>query len=193
MANYRGVSSDTRKQITAFRQRVYELVEVTVYDTDAGADYTAYISNAPFDITTMGHTYRAVGSVLGFSDIEENADFSITSCTVTLNGINSQDVKLFLTANYTDRKIKIYRVWLKDDNTIAGSALLVFDGRINSPVISDDGGKCTIGVQASSHWADYDRRNGRHTNFDEQQFWFPGDKGFEFVALESRDLKWGSQ
>jgi hypothetical protein len=192
MANYRGVSSDTRKRITALKQTVYELLEVTVYDNTTSSNYTAYITNCSFDITTNGHTYRAVGTMLGFSDVEENSDFTITQCTITVNGINSQDVKLFLTANYTDRKVKIYRVWLNEDNAVAGSALLIFDGRINTPVISDDGGKVTIGIQASSHWADYDRRNGRHTNFDEQQFWFPGDKGFEFVALESKDLKWGS-
>jgi hypothetical protein len=195
MSNFRGVATDAalRKRITAFTQRVYELVELTVYDTTTSADYTARVTNAPFDLTIGGLTYRAVGNILGFSDIEEATDFTISSVTVTLNGINSADVKLFLTARYVDKPIKIYRVWLDERNIVVSSPLLIFDGLINNPVISDDGARVTIGVEASSHWAAYDRRNGRHTNFDEQQFWFAGDLGFEFVASESRDLKWGSK
>lgn len=199
MANFRDVGTEVLKQATSFTQRVYELLELTVYDTDISANHTAYITNAPFNITIGANEYVAVGSMLGFSEIEENSDFTITQVTVSLNGLQSADVALFLRANYTDRPLKIYRVWLDVDQQTVGNPLLIFDGRIDRPVINDDGKSCTIGCTASSHWADYDRRAGRHTNYDEQIYWSlqmaspSTDKGFEFTGNNIKDLKWGSK
>lgn len=199
MANFRDVGTSVLAEATSITQRVYELLELTVYDTDASADHTAYITNAPFNLTIGGNEYVAVGSMLGFSDIEENSDFTITQVTVSLNGLQSADVALFLRANYTDRPLKIYRVWLNTAQQVVGNPLLIFDGRIDHPVIQDDGQRCTIGCTASSHWADYDRRAGRHTNYDEQIYWSgkmasPNvDKGFEFTGNNIKDLKWGSK
>ena len=199
MANFRGMSASTVAEATSFTQRVYELLEITVYDTDISANYTSYVTNAPFDISTGGNTYRGVGNMLGFSDVEENSDFTITQVTVSLVGLQSADVSLFLRANYTDRPLKIRRVWLDNSQQPVGSALLIFDGRIDRPIIQDDGKTCTIGCTASSHWADYDRRAGRHTNFDEQIYWSQKmtspntDKGFEFTGNTIKDLKWGSK
>ena len=199
MANFRAVGTAVLAEATSYTQRVYELLELTVYDTDISADYTSYITNAPFNITIGGNTYIALGGMLGFSEIEENSDFTITQVTVSLQGLQSQDVSLFLRANYTDRPLKIYRVWLDTAQQTVGSPLLIFDGRIDRPIINDDGRSCTVGCTASSHWADYDRRAGRHTNFDEQIYWSlrmvnpSTDKGFEFTGNSIKDLKWGSK
>ena len=193
MSNYRGANTTLIKEVTSLSQRVYELVSLTVFDITLNQDYTSYFTNAPFPITVGGHTYRAIGGMLGFSDVEEHSDFTISQVTVSLNGLASKDVALFLGANYTDRPLKIYRVWLDTSNQVVSDPMLIFDGRIDKPIINDDGKSATIGCTASSHWADYDRRAGRHTNFDEQQYWFPGDKGFEFVSVNTKDLKWGSK
>lgn len=199
MSNYRGATTPLISQITSLSQRVYELVSLTVYDLDLSADYTSYFTNAPFPITYGGNVYRATGGMLGFSDVEEHSDFTISQVTVSLNGLSSKDVKHFLRANYTDRPLKIYRVWLDTANQVVATPMLIFDGRIDKPIINDDGRSATIGCTASSHWADYDRRAGRHTNYDEQIYWSmkmsspSTDKGFEFVSVNTKDLKWGSK
>lgn len=190
--NYRGLSTDTLNKATALTQRCYEMVGISVFDPDANQVVTSRISNCPFNLTVNGHTVYGIGNILNFTDVEEAADFSITQVTVSLNGLLNTDVRFFMNANYTDRPLKIYRVWLDDSNQIVGSPLLIFDGRIDHPIISDDGKSCTIGCTASSHWADYDRKAGRHTNFDEQQYWFGGDLGFEFSGDSTKDIKWGS-
>lgn len=198
MANFRGMTTAVVAEATSLNQRVYELLELTVFDTDLNADYTSYVTNAPFSITVLGNTYTALAGMLGFSDVEENSDFTITQVTVSLAGLQSADVSMFLRANYTDRPLKIRRVWLSTSQQVLGTPLLIFDGRIDRPIISDDGKSCVIGCTASSHWADYDRRAGRHTNFDEQIYWSQSmqnpsiDKGFEFTGNNIKDLKWGN-
>jgi hypothetical protein len=54
-----------------------------------------------------------------------------------------------------------------------------------------DEGSCTIAISATSHWVDFERRPGRHTNHAEQQVWFPGDLGFEFSSEIVKEIRWG--
>ena len=72
--------------------------------------------------------------------------------------------------------------------------IAIFDGRADSPMIEEDpdSGKCVVVLAAAQHWVDFERRPGRHTNHEEQQIWFPGDKGFEFVSGLNREIKWGA-
>jgi hypothetical protein len=49
-----------------------------------------------------------------------------------------------------------------------------------------------VRVRATSLFADFERRTGRHTNDAEQQIHYPGDKGFEFVSeLRDKQINWG--
>jgi hypothetical protein len=64
---------------------------------------------------------------------------------------------------------------------------------MHKPVIQEnpDEGTCTLAIEAASHWVDFERRSGRHTNHAEQQVWFAGDKGFEFASEVMKDIPWG--
>jgi hypothetical protein len=67
----------------------------------------------------------------------------------------------------------------------------VFDGRISSYSINDDNGSSEISIEMSSQWKDFELVNGRKTNRNSQQYYFPTDKGFDFSGVVVRDLKWG--
>jgi hypothetical protein len=167
-------------------------------------DYT-YLTNAPYNIkvtaaqaVAMGlpistaQTFLAVGPFLQFSTIEESADFQITSVTVSLGGMRGEDLALFLTNQYIDQPVKVWRVWLDSDGHTVDDPVLIFSGNIDKPVITDDPeGAVTIGCSASSQWITYTRTNGRHTNNDEQQTFYPNDTIFKFAADAIKDLKWG--
>ena len=43
----------------------------------------------------------------------------------------------------------------------------------------------------ASHWADFEKKAGRFSNNNSQQYFFSGDVGFEYAANTVKDLKWG--
>lgn len=196
----------TASQITANNlqnAKFFELLYIRVRDTGTSSYEHTYISNAPYDITvdtniaSMGigngvQTFTALGPFLQFGNVDESADFQINSVTVTLGGVRDADLALFLDNQYLDQPIKIFRVWYTSDGAMIDDPVMIFDGRIDKPVISDDPENgITIGCAASSQWVDYERRAGRHTNPSEQKFFFPTDTGFKFANIAIKDLKWG--
>lgn len=202
MAN-RNLSS---QQITANNlqnAKFFELLYLRVRDTGTSALEHTFISNAPYDISvdtsisSMGiglgvQTFTALGPFLQFGNVDETADFQINSVTITLGGVRDSDLELFLGNQYLDQPMKIFRVWYDDSGTRIGDPVMIFDGRIDKPVISDDPENgITIGCAASSQWVDYERRAGRHTNPSEQRFFFPTDTGFKFANIAIKELKWG--
>jgi len=181
----------------------FELLYLRVRDTGSATFEHTYISNAPYDITvdtniaSMGigqgtQTFTALGPFLQFGNVDESADFQINQVTITLGGIRDGDLALFLDNQYLDQPVKIFRVWYTGSGAMIDDPVMIFDGRIDKPVISDDPQNgITIGCSASSQWVDYERRAGRHTNPSEQTFFFPGDTGFKFANIAIKDLKWG--
>jgi hypothetical protein len=182
----------------------YELLYIRTRESGtSNFDYT-YITNAPYDVrvtgaqaTAMGiesttQKFLAVGPFLQFSSIEESADFQITSLTIGLAGMRAQDLALFLSNQYIDQPVKVWRIWFNTDGQLVGDPVLIFSGNIDKPVVSDDPDSgVTIGCSASSQWITYNRTAGRHTNNDEQVFFYPGDTIFKFAADAIKDLKWG--
>lgn len=183
----------------------YDLLYIRTRESGtANYDYT-YITNAPYDIrvtaaqaSSMGlepaasQKFLAVGNFLQFSVIEESADFQITSMTIGLAGMRSSDLNLFLSNQYIDQPVKIWRVWFDTSGQMVGDPVLIFSGNIDKPVVTDDPDSgVTIGCSASSQWITYTRTAGRHTNNDEQVFFYPGDTIFKFSADAIKDLKWG--
>lgn len=183
----------------------YELLSIRTRESGTSDyDYT-YITNAPYDIrvsnaqaVSMGldqaisQKFLAVGNFLQFSSIEESADFQITSMTIGLSGMRASDLSDFLSNQYIDQPVKVWRVWFDTDGTMVDDPVLIFSGNIDKPVVSDDPDSgVTIGCSASSQWITYSRTAGRHTNNDEQVFYYPGDTIFKFSADAIKDLKWG--
>lgn len=192
----------------------HELLYIRTRDSGTeNLDYT-YLTNAPYDITVsaaqatamdMGSTvptkFLAVGPFLSFSNIEESADFQISTMTVSLSGMRGEDLALFLQNQYIDQPLVIWRVWLDDLGQMIGNPVQIFRGQIDRPVIRDDPqGQVVIGCTAASQWVDYQRTAGRRTNNNEQQFidtrYYGGttaniDIGFKFAGDAITNLKWG--
>lgn len=192
----------------------HELLYIRTRDSGSvNYDYT-YLTNAPYDIqvtaaqavamridSTVDTNFLAVGPFLSFSNIEESADFQITTMTVSLSGMRGEDLALFLENQYIDQPLMIWRVWLDDRGVMVGNPVQIFSGQIDRPVIRDDPqGQVVIGCTAASQWVDYQRTAGRRTNNNEQQFldtrYYGGttaniDIGFKFAGDAITNLKWG--
>ena len=184
----RGASSEFIAEILKSSNQPVYLVEVW-FD-----DGTIRMTDAWINVLWSTNTYTANGHFLGFSGLSETSDMSIPNVTVQVSAVDQTWISIALSKPYIDRRIAIYKAFLDYRLAIISNPLLVFDGRIDSMEISDDpnNGTCTIAVTASSQWVDFQRTPGRHTNDPEEQIWFPGDRGFQFVTNINREIKWGS-
>jgi hypothetical protein len=162
---------------------------------------TVYATDAPFPIAWNGNTYPALGHLLSYDGLEENADLREARVGVSLSGVDQVYISAVLAENYLDRPLRVYRAFLDGQGGVIVDPFALFEGVMDFPEIAEDPhaappapglGTCTVTVEASSHWADFGRRPGRHTNDNEQQFHFPGDKFFEFVSEQNRTFQWGS-
>ena len=153
--------------------------------------HTVYITNGGFDVTYDGNVYIALGQFLSVSDIQETGDLQVNTVNIGLSGIPSDILNLFFNYIYTNRRVVVRRAYFNEINLLIG-AITIFDGRMDKPVVQDDPNSSTVvAVECRNQWADFERKSGRHTNNNEQQAFFPGDKGFEYSSQVVQDIKWG--
>lgn len=186
MAN-RGATEAVLMELAKSQNQPFHLVEVGF---DNGP---LYLTDAWTNVSWAGHVYTALGHFLGFSDIEESIELSVANLTAQLSGVDQSAVSSVLTENYIDRPVRIYKGFFNDAMAVVADPILIFEGRMDAPVIVEnpEDGSCTVSITASNAWVDFERKSGRHTNHEEQQLFFPGDKGFEFCSEITADIIWG--
>lgn len=154
-----------------------------------------YITDAYTTIIWGGKTYTALGHLLGFSDIEESSELQVSSLTAQLSGVDQSLISAVLSEYYIDRPLRIYKGFFDVNMAVIAEPVLIFEGRMDSPVIEEnpDDGTCKVAITASSAWVDFERMSGRHTNHEEQQIFFPGDLGFQYSSEVVKDITWGAK
>jgi len=143
------------------------------------------------DITWDAQTWIGAGNLVQISNIEETAEIKATGIVVTFNGIPADMISLVL---QDVRQGALGKVWLGflSSGTIVADPYLLFEGRIDTPVISEDAETCSIAITYESRLIDLSRpRASRYTDQDQQRE-FPGDLGMEFIpALQDKEIPWG--
>ena len=174
-------------EIAKEKVRMFHLVEF-YFDSE-----TIYFSMSYKDISWNGNTYLATGNLLNISDISEEVGLKVGAVSIKLSGVNQANIATALSEDYTDRPVKIYRGFLSEGYLIISDPMLMFDGRIDSFSLSEDieTGTSTLTWDVPSHWADFEKQSGRRCNMEDQQLYFPDDKGFDFTSEIVKDLKWG--
>lgn len=176
---------------TLLSKKTLQCFEMAYIDIDGGVRVT----NAPRNISYGGETFLSLGNFLGFSNVEETSKFQVSNITVSLSGIPAYDdgdssfISQFLQYDYVDKDVEIYRAFFDQDLFV--DAIMIFKGRIDNPIISDNPGEDLImAVETVNNWTDYERRAGRHTNDNEHQAFYSGDLFFEYSADTIKDIKW---
>ncbi|HEY3432554.1 MAG TPA: hypothetical protein VGK09_08400 [Rhodocyclaceae bacterium] len=158
-------------------------------------DISYYQCDAWRDISWNGNTWKANGHFLDFQGLTESYDMQIPRVTVSISAVDQTWISISLTKPYIGRPIRIYKALLDYTMSVITSPGLIFEGRMDGLSIEDDpqAGKCALVMECSNQWADFDRKPGRHTNHQDQQVFFPGDTGFQFVpGLANLNLSWGT-
>lgn len=143
------------------------------------------------DVFALGVNFPSSSHFLGIDNVKETAELRINSINITLSGVEQSYIALFLSANYIDTPVSVYRAVMSDSAAVIGSPILIFNGVMTSYEIQDSESDSTITISVASHWQDFEKENGRRTNNNSQKLHFPGDDGFEFAASSIKDLKWG--
>lgn len=142
-------------------------------------------------ITALSTTWTSSSHFLSAGDVTETSELRVNTLNLTLSGVEQSYVSAFLSQNYLDKGIQIYRALLNDSDSVIGSPILIFDGLMTGYSIEDSQDSSDVTVNAASHWKDFEKENGRRTNDNSQKIHFPSDEGFEFAAKTIKDLKWG--
>jgi len=183
----RGSTTAFQQEVVKYANRPVHLAEV-IFD-----DENVYMNDGYKDIVYDSKTYIAVGHFMGFSNIVEAVEVIVSKVTLSLSGVDQSMISRFLNKEYLDRTVKIYTAFLNSSQTLIANPVLIFEGRMDTPVIADDpiGGSSIVSVTATNTWVDFTRKTGRHTNHEEQQIFFTGDKGFEYASEIVKDITWG--
>lgn len=142
-------------------------------------------------VTKGADSFLAVGHLLGIGQTQETQELRIGSLQISLSAVDQAYVSIFLSSDYLNRRVRIWKAVLDSSGAIVGDAIPTFDGEITGFSIAEDQQSSTITVSCSSHWADFERKAGRLTNNNSQQYFFPTDTGFRFAANSIKDIKWG--
>jgi hypothetical protein len=199
MAN-RGITGNLLNELGEQIVTYFDCVSIATEQN--GSTVVYYVTNAPQDVTVDGNLYVAFGNFLSVGVIEEDAQLEIPQMAIQISGIapyetdaapydeSFMQTMLKDTTKYIDQPVKRYRVYF-DLNWADKGSVLLFQGRMsNASITYDIEGVSSVLLEASSHWIDFTRRNGRFTNQNSQQSRYPGDKGFEYSRLLFKDIKW---
>lgn len=152
---------------------------------------TLYITDYGINISYGGATYEAINGFLGMSEPAESKDLRVNSVNLTVSGVDQSFISIFLNQNWINRRVIIRRVVLDSSNAVIGTPISLFDGQISQFQIDESVDSSEVTISVASQWADFERKAGRLTNNNSQQYFFSGDKGFEFAANTVADIKWG--
>jgi len=163
---------------------------------------TDHVHDVSYDFGSGVETFIASGRMMGLSTIEEEQGISNPSISFSVSGANTSDVSIIMAEDYTNKRLTVRRGFYNTSNQtrdidIAGKPLIIFDGKINSWAFEDnpEDGVSVVTYEVASHWADWERTNGRKSNNENAKTAnnneFPNDKSFNYVYDQIGDRVWG--
>lgn len=139
------------------------------------------------DRTIESNTYTGTGNLLSIGGLEEVADMSAKSATLTLSGVPSELVSLALTEPYQNRQCRILFGVVNSSDIVE-----VFSGYMDKMTIEDSGDASTITLTVESKWVKLDRPNIRRYTSESQKSRYPTDTFFDWVSdLQDKEIVWG--
>lgn len=139
--------------------------------------------------TIEGNTYVGAGSFLGISGLEEVADLSARSITVTLSGLDQNVLTLALSEPYQRRTLRILFGVIG-----AADVVEVFSGFMNTMTIEDTAENGTVSVLVDSRLVELERASNRRYTSESHKARYPSDTFFDYVAdLQDKQIVWGRE
>lgn len=163
---------DVRDEFYRDHTFAVDLIEIQIQD-GSGSDDCLYLASGgidiAFDSTTAPdagtNTYSAQGEFISYTAIDETFDVVVGKFQITLSGLPSGYIDKFIGKNVEGQRIVVYKAFMDlNDFTIIQSPILMYDGTIYNVAIQENQNTCTIGLDITSQFADFERTAGRKTN-----------------------------
>lgn len=143
------------------------------------------------------NTYIGAGTALNMSVLEEVQDLSAAGITLTLAGLGTEGTELLtkaLTEEYQGKDVTIILGALDDSGDIIDDPIIVYKGFMDTLSINESAETSSISLTVENKLIMLRRNNERRYTDNDQKTYFPGDKGFEFVAsIAEKDMTWGGR
>ena len=138
-------------------------------------------------------TYLASDFIMGISEFSEQTELSKSSISLGLSGADQTFISTVLNENITNDTVDIFRGFLDNSSALISDPFLFYKGQIEGFSIAENDTASTINLSIVSHWADFEKKNGRKTNNTSQQRFFSTDVGMDFSSENVLDIKWGRE
>ena len=182
----RGLSATIQSRLASLSQVKVFRAEITTPSS------TVYYTDAPFDVDFNSNTYEAQADFLAVSNVEENAELIITGLTLSISGLKTANIQTFATSGIINKEVIMRSAYLDPtDNSIIDTPIIMFKGKISGYGVEDARDTCTIALNVSSTFANFDKVNGRRTNQDSFHREHPQDDGMEYSYRMLEEIKWG--
>ena len=185
----------TRSLTTAIKNELATNDIKPVHLITIGFGTPVNITDCSFDLTSSvsgsSVTYSASDFIMGVSNHTEETDITKSSVSISLSGADQTFISVVLNENVINDSVSIFRGLLADDNTLIADPFLLYKGNIESFEIQEGEKDSTVALSIVSHWADFEKKNGRKTNNTSQQRFFNTDVGMDFSSQTVQDIKWG--
>lgn len=155
------------------------------------------ITDCSFSLTSSvsgsSVTYSPSDFIVGVSDFTEEIDITKSSLAISLSGADQTFISTVLNENVTNDEVTIFRGLLDTNNSIIADPFMLYKGNIESFAINESTTSSIVNITVVSHWADFEKKNGRKTNNTSQQRFFNTDVGMDFSSETVQDVKWGRE
>ena len=194
---FRDEYPDIRNEYSRDHNFAVDIIRMFLKDANGNTE-EEYLCTGMIDITYNGDVYTAQGEFLGHTSIQEDYDIKVGKITLTLSGVANDFASRFSQIDQVGSQIRIGKVFL-DLNTldiISDYAIVMYIGEIYNVSIQENAETCTINVECSSVFADFERRAGRSTN-DWSNWYFQGvnyDTSMEKAGfVGNTEFLWGRE
>lgn len=147
-----------------------------------------------YNLNLGGPNFVGAGDVLGVDLVNEVADLSAQSASLSLNGIDSEIVSIALSEPYQGRLAKVFF------GIVGETPIEIFTGFMDVMSIEDSAGSSTIALTVESRLVELERlrpfrytdESHKNTNPFDVAVDRSTDSVFAFVAsLQDKQVKWG--
>jgi hypothetical protein len=152
----------------------------------------AYLWTGLGNLSWNSITWSGAGTLLGISNIEESSEIKAAGINVTLSGVPSSLISLALGDVRQGYECSVYMAFFDANNAIISDPVLVFEGRLDTASIVEDGETSTVSITYESRLIELQRSKEIRYTDEEQQRLFSGDLGLQYVtSLQDSQITWG--
>jgi hypothetical protein len=163
-------------------------------------DGTIYVWSGYGTFSWNGQTWIGLGKFGGISAIPEGTGTDTTGLpgtvshgiTLTLSGVPNDLLSEALNQCQQGLPVSLWLGFLTPQGAIIADPVLLWAGRSDVPTIKEGPETSTIELTVENSLIDLERARERHYTDADQQLFYPGDTGFQYVpAVQAWNGAWG--